>query len=88
MPNISFTENLNRHLSCHNMMVSGNTLGEAMQQVFQVNPRLKSYLMTDQQQFRQHVLVAIDGKILLDKKLETPLAADSDIFIAQALSGG
>lgn len=88
MPNVRFTENLNQHLDCPALSVRGHTLGEAMQAVFQANPKLKSYLMTDQQQFRQHILVAIDGEIVTGKSLDTPLTENANIYIAQALSGG
>jgi len=85
---VSFTQHLLQHLDCPDLQVAGNTLGEAMQAVFQANPKLKSYLMTDQNQFRQHILVALDGDILISKDLATPINPSSKIQLFQALSGG
>ena len=89
MPRIAFTQNLQRHLHCPPLTVTGTTLGEALQQLFQANPGIKGYLYTDQGRFRQHIMVAIDGEILLNKNdVQFPLQQHSEIYISQALSGG
>ena len=89
MPRVVFTQNLQRHLNCPPMTVSGDTLGEALAAVIQANPKMKTYLFTDQGHFRQHIMLALDGEILLNKDdIRIPLAADSEIYISQALSGG
>ncbi len=89
MIKVSFTPNLNRHLSCPQQDVVGDTVAQALQMVFAGNPQLQGYILDDQGRLRRHVAVFVDGQMILDRRyLSDRLQADSTIYIAQALSGG
>ncbi|TQV78093.1 MoaD/ThiS family protein [Exilibacterium tricleocarpae] len=89
MVKVSFTPNLNRHLSCPEQAVEGATVGQALQRVFVDNPRLASYILDDQGSLRKHVAVFVDGRMVGDRRyLSDTLTPDSEIYVAQALSGG
>ena len=89
MPIVSFTPHLKRHLECPPEEVSGETLGEAFHQIFELNPQLRGYVLDDQGALRQHVVVFIDDAVIRDRKrLSDPVNSDSKIFVMQALSGG
>jgi len=89
MPQIRFTANLQRHLEVPELIVTGDTVAEAFQQVFLGNPRLRSYLLDDQGSVRQHVAVFVDAKLIADRThLSDAVKPDSEIYVVQALSGG
>ncbi len=89
MPQVVFTENLKRHVDCAPAQVGGETVGEALGQVFESNPRLGRYVLDDQGALRKHMLVFVDGLPAKDRiRLSDPVEASSEIFVMQALSGG
>lgn len=89
MPNVSFTPNLRRHVDCPTLTVSGATLNDALQEVFEVNPRLRGYVLDDQGTLRKHMVIFVDGAPARDrKKLSDAVRGDSEIFVMQALTGG
>lgn len=89
MPQVVFTPNLRRHVECASAQVRGATVGEALKQVFEINPRLQSYVLDDQGALRKHMLVFVDGSPARDRiRLSDPVEESSEIFVMQALSGG
>jgi sulfur carrier protein ThiS len=71
------------------MQVEGGTLREAFDHAFAQLERARSYLLDDQGGVRHHVAVFVDGVLVHDRRhLQVPLAADSEIWVMQALSGG
>ena len=89
MPTVVFTENLKRHLSCPPRKVAAATLREALDQVFAEIPRLRDYILDDQDRLRQHVVVFIDGEQARDReRLSDQVRANAEIYVMQALSGG
>ena len=89
MIKVSFTPNLNRHLSCPQRSVAGATVAQALHRVFADNPRLEGYILDDQGRLRKHVAVFVDGRMIDDRHhLSDPLNPDAEIYVAQALSGG
>ncbi|MEE8162322.1 MAG: MoaD/ThiS family protein [Acidobacteriota bacterium] len=89
MPRVVFTPNLTRHISSPPTPVSGRTVQAALRAVFEDNPRLRSYILDDQDRLREHVVVFIDGQMVQDRAtLSDPVENDSEIFVMQALSGG
>lgn len=89
MARVSFTPNLNRHLTCPTQSVAGGTVREALQQVFAANPRLEGYLLDDQGRLRKHVAIFVDGQAVVDRlRLGDALREDAEVFVVQALSGG
>lgn len=89
MPKVTFTRNIQRHVSCPSTEVEGETVREALDQVFEENPRARGYVLDDQGMLRRHMLIFINGIQIDDREtLSDPIASDSEIYIMQALSGG
>lgn len=89
MPTVSFTPNLEKHLSVPQQHVAGSTIGEILDSCCQANPALRSYILDDQGRVRKHVAVFVDGEMIDDKEnLTDPVAPESTVFVMQALSGG
>ena len=89
MANVSFTPNLERHLHCPVLQVNGSTLKEILDGCCVQNPGLRIYIQDDQGRLRHHVAVFIDSLMVTDKvNLDQPVAADSEVFVMQALTRG
>ncbi len=89
MGQVRFTANLQRHLACPPRPHAGGTLRQALDGVFAENPRLRSYILDEQGRLRRHVIIYVNDKPLADRvTLSDPLAADDEVFVFQALSGG
>ena len=89
MPRVTFTANLERHLSAPAVEVEGATVRQALEAVFHGNPQLRSYVVDDQGRLRQHVLVFVDGEMIRDRDgLGDALQPSAELYVMQALSGG
>lgn len=89
MPSVSFTANLQRHVAAPPREVVGSTVREALDAVFAQQPTLRSYILDDTAALRKHIAVFVDGIPVRDRNaLSDPVAADADICVMQALSGG
>lgn len=89
MPRVSFTPNLQRHLSCPARDVTGTTVRAALDQVFSDNPALRTYVLDDQNRLRKHIAVFVDGSVIADRnRLTDGVPPDGEIYVMQALSGG
>jgi molybdopterin synthase sulfur carrier subunit len=65
------------------------SLREALQAAFDINPRLRGYVLDEQGHLRRNVVVFIDGRRCHDRvALNDPLQTDSQVHVLQALSGG
>jgi molybdopterin synthase sulfur carrier subunit len=85
MPRVVFTSNLKRHIEAPPREVSGQTVRDVLETVFQDNPRLQGYVLDDQGRLRHHVVVFVDGG---RADLNDAVGETSEVFILQALSGG
>ena len=89
MPTVRFTQNLVRHVSVPDTEVTGATVRESLEVVFQANPSLRSYVLDDQGRLRQHVMVFVDGEMVRDREqLGDAVQPSSEVYVMQALSGG
>ncbi len=89
MPRITFTVNLRRHLDTPTEEVPGRTVREVLDAVFSKSPRLRGFILDDQGELRQHVVVFVDGAKLEDRRdLSRPVREASQLYVMQALSGG
>lgn len=89
MVRVHFTANLERHLSCPATTVSGSSVREALDAVFETHQKLRGYILDDQSRLRQHMVIFVDGKTIVDRvHLSDSISADSEIYVMQALSGG
>ena len=67
MARVAFTANLERHLSCPVRTVPGNTVRAVLDGVFAAQPRLRSYILDDQDRVRRHVAIYINGERIADR---------------------
>ena len=89
MARVVFTENLQRHVECPPTEANGATVREALEHVFHGNARLRGYVVDERGALRKHMVVFVDGTIITDRaNLSDPVAAGSEIYVMQALSGG
>ncbi|MEX0732247.1 MAG: MoaD/ThiS family protein [Aquisalimonadaceae bacterium] len=89
MPEVRFTPNLERHVKSAPRAVAGGTVRAALEQVFELQPILRGYILDDQGKLRRHVMVFVDNNPVRDaESLSDPVSATSRIFVMQALSGG
>lgn len=89
MPEVNFTENLRRHLDAPHCSVEAATVREALERVFEMQPRLRGYVLDDQGRLRKHVVVFVNGEMIRDRDgLSDAVAVDAEVLVMQALSGG
>jgi molybdopterin synthase sulfur carrier subunit len=86
MAHIVFTSHLQRFVSCPEHDVEGGTVRAALGRIFEANPRLRDYVLDDQENLRKHVILFVDGRRTRD--LEEEVSSSSEIHVLQALSGG
>jgi sulfur-carrier protein len=89
MATVSFTPNIQRHVSCPASTVAGETVRQVLDAVFAGNPRARGYVLDDQGAVRSHMVVFVDGHQVLDRQnLSDAVSPAAEIYVAQALSGG
>jgi len=89
MARIAFTSHLERYAECPPTDVSGATVREALDAVFNQNPILRGYIVDESGALRKHVSIFVDNAPVADRaRLSDPLNPDSEIYVLQALSGG
>jgi len=89
MPRVVFTENLQRHVACPPIEVSGSTLREVLDAAFAGNPKARGYVLDEQGVVRKHMMLFINGEPIADRiKLSDPVPAGAEVYVMQALSGG
>ena len=89
MPKVQFTPHLQRFVDCPPSEVTGDTVRSVLEAVFAQNPRLRGYILDDQNRLRRHVVVFVNGEPVHDREqLSDAVQASSEIFVMQALSGG
>jgi molybdopterin synthase sulfur carrier subunit len=86
---VVFTPNLRRHVECATETVEGATVRAVLDAVFTQNPRLRGYVLDDQDGLRRHMSVFVDGEQVADREhLSDPVRPASEVHVMQALSGG
>jgi sulfur-carrier protein len=84
-----FTQQLTRFTEAPEVDTSATTLRAGLDAAFQLNPRLRGYVLDEQAHLRKHVVIFVDGVRMRDRvTLDVPLSSDSTVHILQALSGG
>ena len=89
MVSVVFTENIQRHVACPAICVSGATVGEVLDRVFERNEKARGYVLDDRCILRKHMVVFVNGTPIRDRVTLTDQIADgSEVCVMQALSGG
>ncbi len=89
MVQVSFTENIQRHVACPPCEVAGTTVREVLDAFFAENERARGYVLDDQGGLRKHMIVFVDGRAIKDRRELSDVVADgSELYVIQALSGG
>jgi sulfur-carrier protein len=89
MAHVVFTPQLRRFTETPEVETPAATLRGALEAAFELNPRLRGYVLDDQGHLRPNVAVFIDGRRCQERAtLADPLAPDSQVHVLQALSGG
>ena len=69
--------------------VPGGTVRAVLDGVFARQPRLRSYILDDQDRVRRHVAIYVNGDRIADRDhLSDPVSEADEVFVFQALSGG
>ncbi|WOB11057.1 MoaD/ThiS family protein [Piscinibacter gummiphilus] len=89
MAHVVFTQQLKRFTEVPEVDTPAATLREALQAAFEINTRLRGYVLDDQGHLRPNVVVFIDGRRSHERvRLDDELKPDSQVHVLQALSGG
>jgi hypothetical protein len=89
MARIVFTQQLRRFTETPQIDAPAATLRAALEAAFALNPRLRGYVLDDQDHLRANVVAFIDGRRCDDRvRLDDVLKPDSEVHVMQALSGG
>jgi molybdopterin converting factor small subunit len=86
---VFFTPQLRRFLDAPPQEVDAATARDALESVFDDNPRLRGYVLDERGALRKHVTVFLGGRRVREpQELEEPLPAGTEVSVMQALSGG
>ena len=89
MPSVRFTRNIQRHVECPTLEVSGATLHEVLNAYFAANERARGYVLDDGGRLRKHMALFIDGQQIGDRDgLSDPVPPAAVVDVVQSLSGG
>jgi sulfur carrier protein ThiS len=86
---ISFTAHLRKVAPPGTTKVAADNLGDALDQIFVKAPKLRGYVVDEQNRLRRHVVIFLNGARLAPANWsEQVLAVDDDVYVMQALTGG
>jgi molybdopterin synthase sulfur carrier subunit len=89
MPVVHFTAHLDGVAPQDPVTVEGATVAEALERIWPDYPKLKGYVLDDQDRVRKHVAIFINGELERGPGvLNLNVNPDTDIHVLQALSGG
>ena len=89
MPLVRFTANIQRHVTCPDLDVTGATVRAALDAYFAGNPTARGYVLDERGCLRQHMNIFVGGRLIADRnQLSDDVSPDDTIDVMQALSGG
>lgn len=95
MARVRFGGQLMRHVTASSpgaldtIDVVATTVRDALAAAFERVPAVKGYVVDEHFRVRKHVAVFVDGQQIADRtKLDDVVAATSEVYVLQALSGG
>ena len=89
MAQVHFTSWLRELVPNGPLRVRGETVGEALTDLWAQEPRVRSYVLDDQGRLRKHVCIFADGvRLQAASAFEHRIKPDSQLYVMQALTGG
>src|SRR5215216_5039970 len=89
MATVHFTRALQRHVPCPSSTVPGATVRAVLDAYFADHPGVRGYVLDDRGMLRRHVTIFVQGAQIADRDgLGDAVAADDEVHVMQALSGG
>ncbi len=89
MAEVTFTENIQRHVACPPCRVTGRNVRDVLEAVFATNERARGYLLDDQGRLRKHMVIFVNGQAIKDRvSLSDSVPENGEVYVMQALSGG
>lgn len=90
MPKVNFTSALQRFFpKLTSGYFKGETIAELLDEIEQLHPSIKDYLLDEEGKLRKHINIFIAEQMIQDRITLSDSINDSDeILIFQALSGG
>jgi molybdopterin synthase sulfur carrier subunit len=88
MAKVHFTAHLRHVVPDGPVEAAGQTVAEALRDVFARHPSARGYVLDDQDRIRLHIAVFVDGVHVRRDILAAPVRPDSEVYVLQALSGG
>ncbi len=89
MAEIHFTAWLRSIVPDGSKQAEGETVGAALETLFENEPHVRGYVLDEQGRLRKHVCIFADGKRLPHTAALThAIGTNSKLYVMQALSGG
>ena len=89
MAKIVFAPAIQRHVAIPEQHIAADTLRGALDAAFALKPALRDYIVDEQGGLRKHVTIFIDSEQIDNRRdLDQSIAANAEIYVVQALSGG
>jgi len=86
---VTFTPNIQRHVTVPSTDVSGATVRDVLNSVFAENEKARGYVLDEHGALRRHMNVFVNGIAIDDRRsLSDPTPEGAEVYIMQALSGG
>lgn len=80
---------LQSFVNCEPVEVAGSDVKSALTAALAGRGQLRSYILDDQGRLRRHVMLFVDGQMVIDRVgLSDPVKGNSEVYVMQALSGG
>ena len=86
---VTFTPNIQRHVSCPPEAVEAGTVREVLERAFASQGAARRYVLDDRGALRRHMVVFVNGTAIIDRTTLTDEVPDgAEVYVMQALSGG
>ena len=67
MARVTFTRNLQRHVSCPPGEANGATVRECLEKIFAGNPQARGYVLDEHGKLRKHMSIYVNGEAIRDR---------------------
>ena len=89
MVKIEFASSITRHTQASSFEAEGESVADALADVFRRQPSLRTYVLDDQGAVRKHITIFVNDRTIADReKLSDSVNSTDCIHVYQALSGG